>query len=70
MQSEFVELTFRWDQGATQTPRLFVVDGNQLVYAGAMTQKISGGVSFNDEASDDETESHFETTLVSFLPFP
>lgn len=31
-----VEVTFRWETEAHKTPRLFVLDGDQVVFAGAM----------------------------------
>lgn len=57
-----VDVVFKWNQSAIQTPRLFVVDGAQLMYAGAMLIKSS--MAFD---CDEESESHFETTLVSFF---
>jgi hypothetical protein len=44
---------------------LFVLDGEQVIFAGAMLQKTESNLEFNDNSFDEGDDVFYELTLVS-----
>lgn len=58
-------MTFKWETEAQKTPTLFVLDGEQVIFAGAMLQKTESNLEFNDNSFDEDDDVFYELTLVS-----